>query len=49
MSETTTPGVRKAMPILVGNEGVGEGMYRHYDAKTGKLIDEVFVTRDCQN
>lgn len=54
MSETTTPGVRKAMPILVGNEGVatgasGKACTAITIAKTGKLIDEVFVTGDCQN
>ncbi len=32
--------IRKAMPLLADNEGVWEGTYRHYDAKTGKLTDE---------
>lgn len=30
----------EAMPLLAKNEGVWEGWYRYYDAKTGKLVDE---------
>jgi hypothetical protein len=33
-------GVREVMPILASNEGVWEGWYRYYDAKTGKMTDE---------
>lgn len=33
-------GVREAMPILASNEGVWEGVYRYYDAKTGELVDQ---------
>jgi hypothetical protein len=32
--------IRTAMPLLAQNEGVWEGIYRHYDAATGKLVDE---------
>ena len=28
------------MPILASNEGVWEGIYRYYDAKTGVMTDE---------
>jgi hypothetical protein len=34
------PGIRETMPILVSNEGVWEGWYRYYDAKTGLLTDQ---------
>ncbi len=34
------PGIREAMPLLARNEGVWEGWYRYYDAKTGKLTDQ---------
>jgi hypothetical protein len=41
MSETVDQvAIRKAMPLLADNEGVWEGIYRHYDAITGKLTDE---------
>lgn len=33
-------GVRETMPILVSNEGVWEGWYRYYDARTGLLTDQ---------
>ena len=32
--------IRQAMPLLARNEGVWEGVYRYYDAATGKLTDE---------
>ena len=32
--------LRKEMPLLARNEGVWEGWYRYYDARTGKLTDE---------
>jgi len=31
--------LRQAMPILVSNEGIWDGFYRHYDAD-GRMIDE---------
>jgi hypothetical protein len=31
--------LRAAMPLLAANEGIWEGVYRHYDAE-GRLIDE---------
>ena len=40
MSGPAQPGIREVMPILASNEGVWEGWYRYYDAKTGKLTDE---------
>ena len=36
MTET----LRQAMPLLASNEGVWEGWYRYYDAKTGALTDQ---------
>jgi hypothetical protein len=32
--------ITEAMPLLAANGGVWEGVYRYYDAKTGKLTDE---------
>lgn len=32
--------LRKEMPLLARNEGVWEGWYRYYDARSGKLTDE---------
>jgi hypothetical protein len=32
--------ITEAMPLLAENGGVWEGVYRHYDSKTGKLTDE---------
>ena len=32
--------IYETMPILVSNEGVWEGWYRYYDAKTGALTDQ---------
>ena len=41
MTETAGKrGVRDVMPILASNEGVWEGIYRYYDAKTGQMTDE---------
>ncbi|MEX6725261.1 DUF3598 domain-containing protein [Parapedomonas caeni] len=40
MTDTTSPGLAEAMPILARNEGVWEGWYRYYDAATGKLVDQ---------
>ncbi len=41
MTDTITePGIVEAMPLLAKNEGVWEGWYRYYDARTGKLVDE---------
>ncbi|MBH0113289.1 DUF3598 domain-containing protein [Novosphingobium sp. YJ-S2-02] len=39
-STANKPGVREAMPLLAANEGVWEGWYRYYDAKTGELVDQ---------
>lgn len=49
MTQTTDPqGIRAAMPLLADNEGVWEGVYRHYDAATGKLIDEHLSRLVCR-
>ena len=40
MTDAATPGIRETMPILVDNEGVWEGWYRYYDARTGQLTDQ---------
>ena len=34
-NKVSQPGIREAMPLLVSNEGVWEGWYRYYDARTG--------------
>lgn len=39
-SEQKTDNIHDTMPILVSNEGVWEGWYRYYDAKTGQLTDQ---------
>ena len=40
VNKVSQPGIREAMPRLASNEGVWEGVYRYYDAKTGAMIDE---------
>jgi hypothetical protein len=41
MNQMSAPAdIRSAMPLLADNEGVWEGIYRYYDAVTGKLTDE---------
>jgi hypothetical protein len=40
VNKVSQPGIREAMPLLASNEGVWEGVYRYYDAKTGAMTDE---------
>jgi hypothetical protein len=39
-NKVSQPGIREAMPLLASNEGIWEGWYRYYDAKTGLLTDQ---------
>ena len=49
MSQASEPfPIRGAMPLLADNEGVWEGTYRHYDAATGKLIDQHLSRLFCR-
>lgn len=40
--------IRGAMPLLSDNEGVWHGTYRHYDAASGKLIDQHLSRLVCR-
>jgi hypothetical protein len=40
--------IREAMPLLIANGGVWHGVYRHYDAKTGRLTDEHLSRLICR-
>jgi hypothetical protein len=40
--------LRAAMPLLAENEGVWEGVYRYYDAQTGRLVDEHLSRLICR-
>jgi hypothetical protein len=44
----STKNIREAMPLLAANGGVWEGVYRHYDAATGKLTDEHLSRLICR-
>jgi hypothetical protein len=49
MADAAEPrAIRAAMPLLADNEGVWEGVYRHYDAITGKLVDEHLSRLICR-
>jgi hypothetical protein len=40
--------ITEAMPLLAENGGVWEGVYRHYDSKTGTLTDEHLSRLICR-
>jgi hypothetical protein len=40
--------ISTAMPLLAKNGGVWEGVYRHYDSATGKLVDEHLSRLICR-
>jgi hypothetical protein len=52
MNEMSNPVVADtitaSMPLLASNGGVWEGVYRHYDAATGKLVDEHLSRLICR-
>jgi hypothetical protein len=45
---STSEEIKTAMPLLAANGGVWEGVYRHYDAATGKLTDEHLSRLICR-
>jgi hypothetical protein len=44
----THESIRDEMPLLADNEGVWEGVYRHYDAASGKLLDQHLSRLICR-
>jgi hypothetical protein len=40
--------IRDAMPLLAANGGVWEGVYRHYDAASGRMTDEHLSRLFCR-
>ena len=47
-NKTGSSKIAEAMPLLVQNGGVWDGVYRHYSAVTGKLVDEHLSRLICR-
>jgi hypothetical protein len=47
-NKTGAKKIAEAMPLLIQNGGVWEGVYRHYSAVTGKLVDEHLSRLICR-
>jgi hypothetical protein len=45
---STAAKIRAEYPLLADNEGVWEGIYRYYDAATGKLTDQHLSRLICR-